>query len=362
MNFNLTENQKMLQEMARKFAQKEITPEKIAEHEKMKKFPKELFSKLAELGLAGITINSKYNGAEMDTVSLTIAIEEVSKVFASLGINLLAHNLGAIAVELFGTAEQKEKFLSAVSIGDKICTVGLLDANYKTNKAEEIADGYVINGKHFIVNGEIADLYIIFSVLNGKVSAFILEKEAKGKEINNIETMGLNSSSFSELMLKGCKLSKENIMKDDINIEEIISIGRIGISALGIGISQACLDSSIEYSKKRVQFDEPICNFNLMQEMLTEMEMQTSGARLLTYNAAFLRDQKQSFSKEATIAKLYSSQSVVKSALSAIQIHGGYGYTKDYAVERYFRDAKATELLFGTTELHKTEIAKTLIK
>lgn len=379
MNFTLTEEQKMLQQTIREFAESEIKP-LAAESDHSGKFPIETIKKLSELGFMGIPFPEKYGGAGLDYLSYAIAIEEISTACASTGVIVSAHtSLCCDPIYSSGTEEQKQKFLTPLAKGIKIGCLGLTEpsagsdaANIKTHA---IADGnnWIINGsKLFITNGAQADIAVITAITDKTqghkgISTFIVEKGTPGFKVGKVEEkLGIKASSTSELIFEDCRIPKENLLGPLGNGFKIalqtLDGGRIGIAAQAVGIARAALEASIKYSKERTQFSQPISNFQAIQWMLADMATQIDAARLLTLRAASLKDAKERFSQQSAMAKLFASEVATDAAHKAIQIYGGYGYTKDYPVERFYRDARITEIYEGTSEIQRLVIASNLLR
>jgi alkylation response protein AidB-like acyl-CoA dehydrogenase len=341
-------------------------------------FPKEVLKKMAEIGLMGITIPEKYGGAGMDFTSYIIAIHELSRVSATIGVILSVHSsVGTNPILYFGTEEQKQKYIPKLASGEYLGAFCLTEpsagsdaANQKT-KATRKNDHYIINGsKVFITNGGEADTYIIFAVTNpeaGKegISAFIVEKDTPGLIIGKDEhKMGLRGSRTVQLTFEDMKVPTENLLGNEGQGFKIamanLDVGRIGIAAQSLGIAEAALEKSVEYSKQRVQFGKPIAAQQGVGFKLADIATQVEAAKLLVYRSANLQTEGFPCKSEASMAKLFSSRTAVETTTEAIQIFGGYGYTEDYPVERYFRDAKITEIYEGTSEIQKLVISKQL--
>jgi alkylation response protein AidB-like acyl-CoA dehydrogenase len=379
MDFRLTEEQKMLQQTIREFAESEIKP-LAAEADHSGKFPIETIKKLAELGFMGIPFPEKYGGAGLDYLSYAMAVEEISTACASTGVIVSAHtSLCCDPIYSAGTEEQKQKFLTPLAKGFKIGCLGLTEpsagsdaANIKTTA---VADGnnWIINGtKLFITNGAQADIAVITAFTDKTqghkgISTFIVEKGTPGFKVGKVEEkLGIKASSTSELIFEDCRIPKENLLGPlgggfKIALQTLDG-GRIGIAAQAVGIARAALEASIKYSKERTQFNQPISNFQAIQWMLADMATQIDAARLLTLRAASLKDSKERFSQQSAMAKLFASEVATDAAHKAIQIYGGYGYTKDYPVERFYRDARITEIYEGTSEIQRLVIASNLLR
>lgn len=380
MQLEFNEQQKMIQKMVREFAEKEVAPI-AAELDEKEQYPTKTLQKMSKLGLLGIIIPQKYGGAGLDTISYEIVIEEISRKCASTGVVTSVHNsLTAWPIMEYGTEEQKKKYLPILAKGEKIGAFAATEPNAgsdlgamsTTAKLED--DKYIINGdKTFITSGSEAGIIIVFAVTDKNagakgISAFIVENNMKGYKVGSIfEKLGINASKTSELIFENMEVPKENLLgKEGDGFKICLSTldgGRIGIAAQAVGIAQAALDECIEYSKQRQQFGRPIAKFQAIQWMIADMATQVQAARLLTLNAAYAKDHSNGrYSKEAAMAKLYASEAAMDIVIKAVQIHGGYGYTKEYTVERLFRDAKITEIYEGTSEVQRMVISSSLLK
>jgi len=379
MQLELNEQQKMIQKMVREFAEKEVAPV-AAELDKKAEYPKKILEKMAKLGLLGIIIPTEYGGAGLDTISYAIVIEEISRKCASTGVITSVHNsLVSWPIMKYGTDEQKKKYLPILAKGEKIGAFAGTEPNAGSDlgamqtTAVLKGDKYIINGdKTFITSGSEAGILIVFAVTDKSagskgISAFIVENTFKGFKVGSIfDKMGINANHVSELVFEDMEVPKENLLgKEGEGFKIALSTldgGRIGIGAQAVGIAQACLDESIEYSKQRQQFGRPISKFQAIQWMITDMATRIEAARLLVYNAAYKKDKGERISKEAAMAKLFASETAVEAAIKAVQIHGGYGYTKEYTVERLFRDSKITEIYEGTSEVQRLVISSNLLR
>ncbi|MGM0830773.1 MAG: acyl-CoA dehydrogenase [Bacillota bacterium] len=377
MELRFTEEQQMMRKMVRDFAETEIQPfiEKMEEGQ----FPREILNKMAELGLMGITIPEKYGGSEMDFTSYIIAIHELSKVSATIGVILSVHtSVGTNPILYFGNEDQKQKYLPKLATGEYLGAFCLTepsagsDAKSLKTKAEKRDDHYVLNGsKVFITNGGEADTYIVFAATDPSkgsrgVSAFIVEKDTQGLVIGKDEhKMGLNGSRTVQLTFEDMKVPVENLLGQEGEGFKIamanLDVGRIGIAAQALGIAEAAFDYSTAYAKERVQFGKPIASQQGIGFKLADMATAVEGSKLLVYRAANLRSNNISCGKEASMAKLFASKTAVEVSTEAIQVYGGYGYTKEYPVERLFRDAKVTEIYEGTSEIQRMVIGKNLL-
>ncbi len=374
MQFEYTKEQIMIKKMVREFAETEIKPF-AAEIDETMEFPLENVRKMGKLGLLGMTVDKKYGGSGTDTISYSIGVEEISRVCASSGVIMSVNNsLCCFPLETFGTEEQKQKFLVPVAKGDKLGCFGLTepnagsDAGAQTTTAVLEGDEWVLNGsKIFITNGSDADTCIIFAMTDRSqgtrgISAFIVPTDAPGFSLGTIENkLGIRASGQAELVFQECRIPKDNLLGELSKGFKIAMMtldgGRIGIASQAVGIAQGALDESLKYSKEREQFGRPISKFQAIQWMLADMATEIEAARLLTHRAAFAKDHQKRFSMEAAMAKLFASEVAMKTTTKAIQVHGGYGYIKDYPVERFFRDAKITEIYEGTSEVQRMVIS-----
>lgn len=375
MNFDLTQEHKMIRKTIREFSDEVVAPGAI-ERDKTKAFPKEIFKQLADMGMMGLPFSEEYGGAGADTVSFAIVTEELSRACASTGITYSAHiSLGGAPLNLFGTEEQKQKYLVPVCTGESFGAFGLTEPNAGSDAggtqttAKEDGEDYVINGnKAFITNASYAKhlaLTAITDIKDGKkeISAIIVPTDAEGfSVIDNYEKMGLNASNTTELVLENVRVPKENLLgeKGQGFKQFLVTLdgGRIGIGAMAVGIAQAAFDRALRYSKERKQFGKTLSEFQVTQFKLADMAMKIELARTMVHKAAWLKDQGRAFGKEASMCKLYASEIAMEVADQAIQIHGGYGYMKEYEVERYMRDAKLLEIGEGTSEVQRMVIAR----
>jgi alkylation response protein AidB-like acyl-CoA dehydrogenase len=375
MNFDLTTEQQMIKRTIREFAEEEVAPGAL-ERDRSKTFPKEIFQKLAELGMMGLPFPEEYGGAGADTISFAIVVEELSRACASTGITYSAHiSLGGAPIHLFGTKEQKEKYLVPICTGESLGAFGLTEPNAGSDAggtqttAVEEGDYVVINGnKCFITNGSYAKFISLTAVSGQKdgkkeISAYIVPTDAEGfTVIDNYEKMGLHASNTTELVLENVKVPKENLLgkKGEGFKQFLITLdgGRIGIGAMAVGIAQAAFERALSYSTERSQFGRSISQFQVNQFKLADMALKIELARNMVYKAAWLKDQGRPFTKEAAMCKLYASEVCAEITSQAVQIHGGYGYMKDYHVERFMRDAKLLEIGEGTSEVQRMVIAR----
>ncbi|MGV8153513.1 MAG: acyl-CoA dehydrogenase [Alkaliphilus sp.] len=379
MNFKLSNEHKLLRTMYREFAEVEVKP--LAEEvDETEEFPAETVKKLAKYGFMGIPIPKKYGGAGADNLAYAMAVEELSKVCGTTGVIVSAHtSLCAVPILEHGTEEQKQKYLVPLAKGEKLGAFGLTEANAGTDAAAQqttaVLDGdhYILEGnKIFITNAGEADIYVIMAMTDKSkgtrgISAFIVEAETEGFSIGKKESkMGIRGSATCELVFENCKIPKENLLgrvgKGFGIAMKTLDGGRVGIAAQALGLAQGALDETVAYTKERVQFGRAISKFQNTQFQLATMDMKTEAARLLVYKAAFYKDSKLSYSKEAAMAKLYASEISMEVTSQAIQLHGGYGYTREYSVERMHRDAKITEIYEGTSEVQRMVISAHLLK
>jgi len=378
MKLELNEQQKMIRNMVREFAEKEVAPI-AAELDKKGEYPTKTLEKMAKLGLLGIIIPQQYGGAGLDTISYVTVVEEISRKCASTGVITSVHNsLAAWPIMKYGTEDQKKKYLPILARGEKIGAFAGTEPNAGSDlaamKTTAVIKGnhYIINGdKTFITSGPKAGIIILFAVTDKNagakgLSAFIVESTFKGFKVGSIfDKLGINASQTSELIFENMEVPKENLLgKEGDGFKIALSTldgGRIGIASQAVGIAQAALDESITYSKQREQFGKPISKFQAIQWMIADMATRIEAARYLVYSAAYIKDKGERYSKEAAMAKLFASETAMDAVIKAVQIHGGYGYTKEYTVERLFRDAKITEIYEGTSEVQRMVISANLL-
>jgi len=380
MNFELTEDQILLRDMIRGFAQDEISP-KVKALEDKHEFPQELLQKLGELGILGMSVPAEYGGTKTDNLSLAIAIEELSRVFPSLAVIVSVHSsLFCYAINQFGTKAQKEKYLSKAASGKIIGAFSLTEpgagsdaTNLKTKSRKE-GDGYVLNGtKNWVTTGYNAGAIILITVSETstedkkRLNAFIIDSDTPGLQVSKIEEkMGLHASPTAELVLEECWIPAENLLGGEGNGISIafqcLDSSRIGIAAQAVGLSQRSLDEAVKYAKSREAFGGQISDLQAIQFMIADMSTQTDAARLLTYRASALNDQGKPFGKESAMAKLYASEAANKIAYLSLQIHGGYGYSKEFFIEQLYRDARVLAIYEGTSEIQRLVIARHLLK
>jgi alkylation response protein AidB-like acyl-CoA dehydrogenase len=379
MDFELTEEQRMVKEAAADFAKNTLLP-KAQEFDEKEEIPKEIYKELGELGYMGMLLPEEYGGSNLDFVSYICAMEEFAKACAALMISISVHNsLVCDAILNFGTPEQKKKYLPALARGEKIGAYSLTepgagtDAGGLKTTAVLKGDHFLVNGtKTFVTNGGIADLFMVFvsskpELKSKGISCLLVEKGTDGFSVGVKEKkMGLRGSDTRELSFADGKIPQENLLgkeNDGFKIAlSLLNSGRIGVGSQCVGIAQAAYEEALKYSKERVQFGQPICNFQAIAFKLADMAMQIDAARLLVYRAAHFKDKGKKCIQEASMAKLFASEMANRVVNEAVQIHGGYGYMKEYAVERYFRDARVTEIYEGTSEAQRIVISRELLK
>lgn len=379
MNFNLTKEQQMVRNVMKEFTEKEVKPI-AAEIDETERFPRETVEKMAKCNMLGIPFPIEYGGAGGDELAYAIAVEELSKACATTGVILSAHtSLGCWPIYKYGTEEQKRKYLIPLAKGEHLGAFGLTEPNAGTDAAGQqttaILDGddYILNGsKIFITNGGQADTYIIFAMTDKSkgtrgISAFIVEKDFPGFSIGKIEEkMGIRASATAELIFQNCRVPKENLLgKEGEGFKIAMSTldgGRIGIAAQALGIAAGALDETVKYLKERQQFGRPIAKFQGIQWMVADMATEIEAARLLVYRAAYNKANNLPYNKEAAMAKLFAANCAMNVTTKCVQLFGGYGYTKDYPMERMMRDAKITEIYEGTSEVQKMVISANLLR
>lgn len=378
MQFKLSEEHEMLKKMVRDFAEEVIAPS-AAERDEEARFDRTHFEQMAELGLTGVPWPEEYGGAGMDYLAYCIVVEELSRVDASVGVTISAHtSLAGWPLYKFGTEEQKQKYLRPMAEGKKIGAYGLTepasgsDAGGMKTVAKEDGDHYIINGsKIFITNGGLADIYIVFALTDPNdrrsTTAFIVESDFEGFSVGKKEDkMGIRSSPTTEIIFENCRVPKENILGevgDGFKIAmKTLDGGRNGIAAQAVGIAQGALDAAVAYASERVQFGKPIIENQGVGFTLADMATATEASRLLTYQAAWLEGEGLPYGKASAMAKLMAGDTAMKVTTDAVQVFGGYGYTKDYPVERFMRDAKITQIYEGTQEIQRMVISRMLQK
>ncbi|WEZ08947.1 acyl-CoA dehydrogenase [Priestia flexa] len=379
MYFKLSEEHEMIRKMVRDFAKNEVGPT-AEERDEEERFDREIFRKMSELGLTGIPWPEEYGGIGSDYLAYCIAVEELSRVCASTGVTLSAHtSLAGWPIFKFGSEEQKHKYLKPMAQGEKIGAYGLTESSagsdaggMKTTAVKE-SDFYVLNGsKIFITNGGEADIYVVFARTNPEekqkgTSAFIVEKDMEGFSVGKKEKkLGIRSSPTTEIIFENCRVPKENLLGKEGDGFKIAMMtldgGRNGIAAQAVGIAQGALDAAVAYAKERHQFGKPIIAQQGIAFKLADMATSIEASRLLTYQAAWLEGEGLPYGKESAMSKLYAGDTAMKVTTEAVQVFGGYGYTKDYPVERYMRDAKITQIYEGTQEIQRLVISRYLSK
>ena len=379
MDFTFSAKQKQIRRMARQFAKTELAP--IAkEIDEEGRFPWEAVEKMGPLNFFGMQAPRQYGGAGIDSISYCLVIEEISRVCAAMGLTIAVHNSVAVfPLSQFGTEEQKAKFLPPLAAGEKIGAFCLTEPNAGSDamaiesRAVSDGDSYVINAnKIFVTNGGVADTLIIFVSVDPKdvkkgFSAILVERGTPGFEVGLLENnCGMRANPVSSIVLTDCRVPRANLLGREGGGFKIamagLDTGRIGIAAQAVGIGQGAVDVSLKYAKERIQFRVPIARHQAIQMMLADMGTMVEAARLLTLQAAHVRDQGGDLSCPSAMAKLFAARTASKVATMGVQIHGGYGYSKDYPIERYFRDARATEIYEGTNEIQQIVIARELLK
>jgi butyryl-CoA dehydrogenase len=379
MDFSLTKQQELFLQMIREFAQKEVKPI-AAEIDEQERFPVETVEKMAKLGIMGIPFPTEYGGAGGNNILYSMAVEELSRVCATTGVIVSAHTslCGAPIME-FGTPAQKEKYLTKLASGEWIGAFGLTEPNAGTDAsaqqtmAVDMGDHYVLNGsKIFITNAEYAHVYVVMAMTDKSkgtkgISAFIVERDFPGFSIGKKEKkMGIRGSATCELIFENCIVPKENLLGAEGKgfgvAMKTLDGGRIGIAAQALGIAQGAMDETVKYVKERKQFGKAIAQFQNTQFQLADLETKVQAARLLVRSAAFHKDRGDNYSADAAMAKLFAAETAMEVTTKAVQFHGGYGYTREYPVERMMRDAKITEIYEGTSEVQRMVISAKLLK
>jgi alkylation response protein AidB-like acyl-CoA dehydrogenase len=378
MNFELTEEHQMIQQAARDFAQNDLLPGVIERDEKQL-FPKEEVKKMGELGFLGMMVDEKYNGAGLDTISYVLAMEELSKVDASASVIMSVNNsLVCWGLEKFGTEEQKEKYLKPLAAGEIIGAFCLSepeagsDATSQKTTALDKGDHYLLNGnKNWITNGGSASVYLVMAQTDREkahrgINCLIVEKDMEGFSVGKKEDkLGIRGSDTHSLMFEDVKVPKENRLGEDgfgfKFAMKVLSGGRIGIAAQALGIASGAYELALQYAQDRTTFGKPIGNHQAVGFKLADMATEIEAARLLCLKAAWLKDQGRNFDKASAQAKLYASDVAMRATVEAVQVHGGYGYVKEYHVERLMRDAKITQIYEGTSEIQKIVISRALL-
>ncbi|MEE9231758.1 MAG: acyl-CoA dehydrogenase [Acidobacteriota bacterium] len=378
MDFSFTVENQEIRRTVREFAEREIAP-RVLHFDEKQEFPRAIFRSLAELGLLGILFPPEYDGAGLSYVDYVTVLEELARVDGSIALSVAAHNsLCSNHIYKFGTEEQKERYLKPLARGEFIGAWSLTeptagsDASGTKTQAKREGDNWVLNGsKTFATHGSVCDVAVVFAVSDrqaGKkgISAFIIAKNTEGFRAGKKENkLGMRASETSELIMDDCRVPAEALLGQEgqgfVNALQILDGGRISIAALAVGMAQGCLHHSLSYARQREQFNRPIAQFQAVQFMLADMATRAEAARWLTYRAASLKDQDQDVGCAAAMAKLYSGEIAVQAANVAVQIHGGYGFTKDYPVEKFYRDVKLCTIGEGTSEIQRLVIARSLI-
>jgi len=379
MNFEYTETQEMIRQTARKFSEDRLAPSSIERDEK-EEFPHDAVKEMGELGFMGMMVPEEWGGSGLDTTSYALAMEEISRVDASCGVIMSVNNsLVCYGINKFGTEDQKKRFLRDLATGKKLGAFALSepeagsDASNQRTTAVREGDEYILNGtKNWITNGSSADVVLVMTATDKNkgakgISTFIVEKGTPGFTVAKKEKkLGIRSSDTVSLGFQDCRVPATNRIGEEGDgfkfAMKTLEGGRIGIAAQALGIAQACLDASIAYAKQRKAFDRPIAELQAIQFKIADMSANIDAARLLLLRAAALKEAERPFGMEAAMAKLFASRIAVQAALEAIQIHGGYGYVREYLVERYLRDAKITEIYEGTSEIQRIVIARSMLK
>jgi butyryl-CoA dehydrogenase len=377
MDLLLSEDQELFRRTVREFADNEIAPV-AAEHDEAEKYPEENVRKMGELGLMGITVPDEYGGAGLGAMEYAIAMEEVSRACAAHSV-ILTVNVSLVCEPIYkyGTDDQRRRFLPKLTRAEMIGSYCLSepssgsDARHMDTRAERDGDAYILNGtKNWITNGGVAGLYLVYAATDtrgGEITAFLIEADRPGLRPGAREKkLGIRASTTTQVFLEDCRVPAENRLGEDGEGFKIamktLDGGRIGVAAQALGIAQAAYEASVAYARERQAFGHPIADFQGIQWTLADMATRIDCARLLVYRAARLKDADGPFSKEASMAKLYASETAMWVTTKAVQVHGGYGYSREYAVQRYFRDAKITEIYEGTSEIQRLVIARHILR
>jgi alkylation response protein AidB-like acyl-CoA dehydrogenase len=376
--FALTDEQRLLRQSVREFAQAEIAPH-VREWDQAQQFPRELIGKMAELGLMGIQIPEQWGGAGMSAIDYCLCLEEIARVDPAVALSVAAHNgLGPAHIFMFGTDQQKTRWLVPLAKGELLGAWALTEpgagSDAAATRTTAVRDGsdWVLDGtKTFITNGASADVLVVMASTNRArgakgISAFVVERGAPGLRAGRKEDkLGMRASETTEVILESCRVPSDHLLGEQdagfIGALQVLDAGRIGIAALAVGLAQGAFDSARQYASTRIQFGQPIASFQAIQWKLADMATRIDAARLLTWRAAFLKDRHQKTTLESAMAKLYSSEIAVRVADDAVQIHGGYGFVKDYPAEKFFRDVKLTTIGEGTSEIQRLVIARQLL-
>jgi alkylation response protein AidB-like acyl-CoA dehydrogenase len=378
MGFDLTEEQQQVKRSVREFTEAEIKPH-VMEWDEAQRLPREIFTKMGELGLMGVLFPEEYGGAGMGYVEYATVIEEIARVDGSIGLSVAAHNsLCTNHIFQYGSEAQRKKYVTPLARGERLGAWGLTepssgsDASGMKTIAVRRDGGWVINGsKNFITHGISADVCVVIAITNREmrsrgISAFVVEQGNKGFVAGKKENkLGMRASETASIIFEDCWIPEENLIgevgRGFVNAMQVLDGGRISIAALALGIAQGAYESALKYSQERKQFGQPIFDFQGIQFKLADMATQIDAARLLTLRAAWMKDNKRQTTRESAMAKLYASEIAVRVAEEAIQIHGGYGYTKDYPPEKYWRDSKLCTIGEGTSEVQRLVIARQLV-
>ena len=379
MSYQLNEEQKMIQATVKDLAREAILPT-AAERDKTKEFPADIIKQMGELGLMGMTVPPEYNGAGVDTISYSLALQEIGYACASTAVIMSVHNsVSCGPIYRFGSDFLKENYLKPLAAGEKLGCFAVTEPGAGSDPAgakstaKKDGNSYILNGtKAWITSGKNADVVVATAYTDKSkkhrgISSFILEKGMPGFIVGPEEDkMGQRASDSTSLIFEDCSVPAENLLGEEgqgfIIAMTALDEGRIGIASLSVGLSQACLDAAVTYAQERVQFGKPISKFQGIRWMIADMAVQIEAARLLTFNAASMKDRGERFTREASMAKLFASETANRSAYKAIQIHGGYGYSKEYPVERYYRDARVLTIYEGTSEVQRIVIANNTIE
>ena len=378
MSYQLNEEQKMIQAMVKDLARETILPT-AAERDKTKEFPKEIIKQMGELGLMGMSVPAEYNGAGVDTISYSLALQEIGYACASTAIIMSVHNsVSCGPIYRFGSDFLKENYLKPLAAGQKLGCFAVTEPGAGSDPAgakstaKKDGNSYILNGtKAWITSGKNADV-VVATAYTDKVkkhrgiSTFVLEKGMPGFIVGPDEDkMGQRASDCTSLIFEDCRVPAENLLGEEgegfIIAMTALDEGRIGVASISVGLSQACLDAAVTYAQERVQFGSPLSKFQGIRWMIADMAVQIEASRLLTFNAASMKDRGEKFTREASMAKLFASETANRSAYKAIQIHGGYGYSKEYPVERYYRDARVLTIYEGTSEVQRIVVANNTI-
>jgi alkylation response protein AidB-like acyl-CoA dehydrogenase len=378
MDFRLTEDQQLLRRTIREFAEREIRSH-VMEWDEAQQFPTELVPRLAELGLLGIQFPEEHGGAGMSAVDYCLCIEELARVDPSIALSVAAHNgLCAAQIAMFGTAAQKQRFLVPLARGEMLGAWGLTEPTAGSDAAAlrttAVRDGgaWVLNGaKTFTTHGRIGGVMVAMAVTDRSrghrgISAFIIERGTAGMAPGKKENkLGMRASDTSEVVFQECRIPADHLLGEEgqgfINALQVLDAGRIGIAALSVGLAQGAFEAARHYASQRKQFGQPIASLQAIQWKLADMATRIDGARLLTYRAAYLKDRGRRTTRESSMAKLFASETAVRAAEDCVQIHGGYGFVKDYPAEKYFRDVKLTTIGEGTSEIQRLVIARQIL-